>query len=243
MTQTIPWIGALAVLIFLDTTELYKDYRLKKPDFTLLREFLNHSNAKLCIPSIVVEESANHLREAIAKDVNQLNSVGRSLQRLIPDYKPVKVDIDPTAEAQRYKKELTESLKYVATFIPYDDVKVRIVVERALARRKPFDGNGQKGFRDALLWESLLTVLAAEKQPVILITNNTDDFGEHGKLAADLQADVTTLGLEGCPVSDRTDPVSRGVIIRGRHFLHETDNDKPSDGQVPSLSHASGPTT
>jgi hypothetical protein len=39
------------------------------------------------------------------------------------------------------------------------------VVERALERRQPFDTAGHNGYRDALLWETVLELLRDESRP------------------------------------------------------------------------------
>jgi len=51
------------VLIILDTTETFKDFRLTNPDVQVLADYLSRQPAKLAVPEIVVRETVNHYRE------------------------------------------------------------------------------------------------------------------------------------------------------------------------------------
>jgi len=81
------------------------------------------------------------------------------------------------------------------TILPYPDVSHRDVTARALARRRPFDSLGHEGYRDALIWESVLAfarTLARER--VVLVSRNSKDFADAaGDLHADLRRDVAAL--------------------------------------------------
>ena len=91
--------------------------------------------------------------------------------------------------------------KLGAKIIPYDAISMDVIVGRSLARRKPFDNKGHKGFRDAIIWHTLLGVVPVVREPAVLITNNSKDFGEGGKLAADLQKDIDAFGDESLTVT------------------------------------------
>jgi predicted nucleic acid-binding protein len=69
----------------------------------------------------------------------------------------------------------------------------RDLVGRALARARPFDESGQKGYRDALVWETVIE-LATPADPVLLISNDAKAFaasksGEelHPELSAEIK--------------------------------------------------------
>lgn len=190
------------MLLFIDTTEFFGDYRLNKPEFELLKRFLAVSHTTLHIPAIVLQELVNHYRETVARMARDVESNNRSLKALVPEVAEVKLGVDSAAEAVKYEQDLREMFhKMGAKIIPYDAIKMELIVGRALARRKPFDAKGHKGFRDALIWQTLLGVLLVAREPAILITDNSKDFGEPGKLPADLQRDIDAFEDESLTVT------------------------------------------
>ena len=74
--------------------------------------------------------------------------------------------------------------------MPYPDISHKRVVERDLARRKPFKRDGS-GYRDYLIWENVKSLLLWGTERVILITNNPKDFGEGPQVDPELQKDLT----------------------------------------------------
>lgn len=68
------------------------------------------------------------------------------------------------------------------------------VVRRAIAKTKPFASNGA-GYRDCLIWETVLAALRNLDGPVAFITANSNDFGQGGQLHPELCADVVRAGV------------------------------------------------
>jgi PIN domain len=79
------------------------------------------------------------------------------------------------------------------TGVPHEEL-----VSRALERRKPFASSGA-GYRDALIWHTVLDLLTENDEPVVFVTNNSSDFAEPKAptvLAHDLRNDLRNRGLE-----------------------------------------------
>ena len=148
-------------------------------------------------------------------------------------------DIDVPAANRQYAETLGAWLAILNAERPsYADVAVKALVAGALARRKPFDANGHKGFRDAVLWETILKVLAESSDEAILVTRNKKDFGEHGQLAGDLRNDLRNRGLrEDCvkvceglsrfveeyvkPTLEKLDEIRRKIEDEGRFLAFD----------------------
>lgn len=68
----------------------------------------------------------------------------------------------------------------------------------SLQNRKPFDGEGRNGFRNALIWHTVLDACRAadEDEALVFISANTNDFWNKktGKLLDELQQEVTDTG-------------------------------------------------
>jgi hypothetical protein len=81
-----------------------------------------------------------------------------------------------------------------ARFVDLPDVPHQTIVDRALARRRPFDSQGQKGYRDTLIWHNVLEI-AVLGEPVTFITNDGDFVDDTGRLHDDLLDDLDLAGV------------------------------------------------
>ncbi len=187
------------MLVVLDTTETFNDLRLESPDYKMLHSFLARHPAKLVMPRIVVEEMTNHYRKKLTEQQKLARDKCRGLNALRPGtVDETQFDLDIAAACADYRQDLKRKLtKFFVEEVDYSDIDLPSVVARALERRKPFDSKGKAGFRDALLWESILIVAKRQKDDVVFVTRNSKDFGEHGRLADDLAADLKRAGISG----------------------------------------------
>lgn len=186
------------MLVILDTTETYRSLKLDTPDYRLLRTFLSGGPATLVVPTIVIEETVNHYRERLAAALKSMNDALRSLGQLVPDLDAITLPTINQEEATvQYQQRLEKRLKELGAQQPdYQEVRLAALVERALKRRRPFDKQGREGFRDAILWETVLGLLKDKPEEVVIVTANTSDFGAHGDLAEHLRKDLADLGID-----------------------------------------------
>lgn len=91
-----------------------------------------------------------------------------------------------------YDRYLRDRLDGLATILPVPAVPHEALVHRAAARRLPFTDKGT-GYRDALIWESVLAL--ATEGPVTLLTANVKDFAKDEDLADDLKQDLTLRSI------------------------------------------------
>ena len=185
------------MIVILDTTETYDNLMLDTPDFKLLHSFLSTKPATLIVPKVVVQETINHYREKLAATVSSVRDKLRSLHHLTPSRPQVTLpDVDIGAAIKEYEENLQKRLKSLSAETPdYEDIELACLVERALQRRRPFDLKGRAGFRDAVLWESVLHHLRSKPDNAIILTSNTNDFGPHGTLGQHLREDLKASGL------------------------------------------------
>lgn len=83
--------------------------------------------------------------------------------------------------------------------IPYPSISHQELVKRNLARKKTFQETG-KGYRDALIWESVKSICEKslslfENPKIILVNKNHKDFCEEGLLHPDLKEDLVNNGI------------------------------------------------
>jgi hypothetical protein len=181
-----------AVLVAVDTNVLGVDPPLAGNAMQRLLDSATQGDIRLAVPDLVIREAANawalevteQLRLA-EKASRRLSALGvRSRTRRWPS--PDKLRADKEAE-------LREQLQAANALVPPLPQGGHVdIVERALRRAKPFDANGRDGYRDTLLWETILTLAANEdvifvSRDVRAYFENNHESGIDKRLAAELK--------------------------------------------------------
>jgi len=138
--------------VAVDTTEFFGCPYLDSPRWKQLSAFLQRTNSTLIVPEVVVREAERHFRTALTGALRKAEATGADLKRLLrTDSVPIPVfDVDQAC--RDYHRELERLLKcYGAIVAQYSGVSIMAIMERCLANKRPFDSNGQKGFRDAVI--------------------------------------------------------------------------------------------
>lgn len=179
--------------IFLDTTVLRSDFHLSSPDARLLEQFVRTTGARLAIPAVVIEEAKNKLREELENSRTELGKLSRLLHAAPQPLPTVDVDAKVLKYERHLRDRLTKSFRAVLPGFP--TVSHQEIVRRDLNRRKPFHKSGT-GYRDTLIWHSILGRIRSVKDEFVFITDNTRDFwNEAGQdLHDELRWDLAHLG-------------------------------------------------
>ncbi len=184
------------MIVVIDTNQFHGDPCMALRNFRVLLAQHEHGSLELAVPEVVLQELPKMYRREYEAALADLNGGLKKLGKLGYD---TSTEPQPPscAEAQkRYAAWLRAHLAecHVRTpALPATDLAR--LVEHSVAERRPWQANS-KGFRDALIWHTVLE-LAAEDN-VILITNNSKDFAESEQakdvLHPDLGSDVAALG-------------------------------------------------
>jgi hypothetical protein len=184
--------------VVVDTTVFGQGFNSQSADVRLLKSFLECTPAELCVPAVVLEEAVNLVRKSI-EDVNL--KLGAA-QRLTGDEKTYP-KLDVTSGLATYRESLDVLLKYLnARILPYPSIGHQDLVRRALAPNKPFVSSG-RGYRDALIWFSVLELAQSCNQEVSFISANLDDWCQSKKdlqLHGDLLSDLNSKGMSASRV-------------------------------------------
>lgn len=182
------------MLIVLDTNIIFNNWLLHNPSIALIERFINLQQATLIIPEIVVQEVKNLYRRQLEEAKPKLKQLN-GLRKAVGD-PAIQVDVDVTvAKYERAFEARLEELKVER--LTYDDIPHSRVVDRALRARRPFREQ-EKGYRDTLLWESVVRHAQQAEEPIFFITENSDDFADKqnkGQLHAHLLEDLRVAGL------------------------------------------------
>jgi hypothetical protein len=186
----------MGLALFLDATAFHDDYR-HRAAFRILFEEAQRLHIRVLLPAVVLDEATNQHRERLEKLASDLSSLGAHALRLAGFARSKVAELDDAAivaNVSRYREDLERWVKITGgRVLPYPAVIHADVVARDLQRRKPFSESG-KGYRDALIWFSMLEYLRANEEPFALVTNNHRDFGQEPEFHPDMARDLDALG-------------------------------------------------
>jgi len=198
------------VVIALDTTVFVEDWLLGSPAGSLIRDQGASGTIALLVPELVIREAVGVYGRTFKRTQRDLRDVLRRRRRLdagAPDAALGKVElsVDPVAASQNYEVALRATLASAGTqVLPLPTVGHEELVQRSLDHRKPFDHDGHAGYRDALIWHTVLDAATAAGR-VVLVSANSSDFAfsrkEPDRLAQHLQDDVVQMAeRQGSPM-------------------------------------------
>lgn len=196
--------------IIIDTNQFFSDWSLQGARWQNLLKYMELTDATLLMPEIIWEEiGKNYINqvdskiESIRKDIKKLQLDVQMHQVLINNpFERLECNEDLRAKylAWLKKKLRLESRHFIATERKWFDN----LVQRALNHKKPFSSDSDKGFKDCLIWLSVLGL--AEKSgfkeaPIVFISANDKDFslktdGSRSKIHPDLEHEASKKGLE-----------------------------------------------
>lgn len=178
--------------VFIDSNQFISDLLLKGAPFRYLLHFLSNSGYTLLLSRLVIEEVENKYAAEAQKALLDASKSRQRLKQLGLSQEAGADDV-PSVPAFNLEKRIRDHVEGIE-IVEYAGVPHADVVQRALKRRKPFDAEGDVGYRDCLLWLSLVRHLATgasrDLGEVIFISNNWRDFyetgpGKQGKPAKD----------------------------------------------------------
>ncbi|MDO9354119.1 MAG: PIN domain-containing protein [Solirubrobacteraceae bacterium] len=181
------------VFVLLDSNIYCGDWFLRGAPFRYLCHFLNNEGHTLLVPRVVLEEVANVRLRKFSEEAVVAGRAIAALNRLNGNDITTASTL-PAAKKYELLSLLKESIEGVVVLeyntLPHDEI-----FQRALKVQRPFR-EGEKGYRDTLIWMSLLAFLKTQNRPeqVAFITTNKNDFftqSEDAEFHPDLRADLT----------------------------------------------------
>jgi hypothetical protein len=145
----------------------------------------------LHLPEVVVMELKAHGAVAATSAATRYAQDARTLRQL----GELPATPDPVALTATYPARLDQRLEELgATVVPIPDVTHHQLLERALRKRKPFGEKKDTGYKDTLIWLTVLHVARQHGVPIAFVTSD-GDFRDGDQLARDLRDDLTDAGL------------------------------------------------
>ncbi len=186
------------VRLVIDTSIVHKGgFYLRSGGWPMLLAAARLGRVRLCVPEVVVRETVARYRREILDAQRLINRGDRSLRKLSQDQLPQHVveHEEISAQVAAYESWLRDTVQEHGEVLPLPAVEHGVLVDGVLAARKPFS-SGEKGYRDALIWHTVLG--AAGDEALTFVTSNTKDFldPEGGALADDLVEDLRTSSVD-----------------------------------------------
>ena len=162
------------MLIFLDSNIYYNNWFLRAANFNLFFNFLENTGAELLVSNLIIQECENTRERELHKAIRTIKDSFWKSNPLTGLRNVFDTEILRTPYSF---KEVVAARTQNVRYIPYNDISHETVVKRALKNIKPFQ-ESEKGYRDTLIWLSLLMYLKTAKitDDVIFISNNRKDF-------------------------------------------------------------------
>jgi hypothetical protein len=170
-------------IVIYDTSSIYASNFLLR-DKEIIDIIINNAKlyqVKFVTPQIVYDETINKLKEQIKicdKDyvsLRQKCNLFLSNKRINEIFKTTLVSNE---DEKNIILELKSFIENFSSIFPYPKIDHATVVKRALNRDKPFDSNGENGYRDTIIWESIKEIALDNKNDTELyfICQNPKDF-------------------------------------------------------------------
>lgn len=180
--------------VLIDTSAIYPDVCFRSADSRILLDAIGTQVTGVLVPEVVLRELVNKQREALVDAFDAHQKLMRILTQMCVE--PPERLMRPANVGERgaaYSVFLINLMKPPLWLkLPMPQVSHDAVVTRELHRRKPFAPKGT-GYRDYLIWLSLLEYAKANPDPIHFITGNTKDFAEGEQLHPDLLSDLKAI--------------------------------------------------
>lgn len=181
------------MIIVLDSTEFTRDFTLRSTAFRTLLRSAKKLSFVLALSDVVLREVVGNR----AREIQSLRDKAKALAKKVHALEGHTVGLDDIRfeSDDGYRDWLREQLSDCDFIeLPIVDVPHANLVDRAIARHKPFNEAGS-GYRDALIWLSLLEVLRKNEVPVVFVSANSKDFGDPPELHGPLKQDIVDAGV------------------------------------------------
>lgn len=187
--------------VVVDTTELRADLTLDTR-WTATIAAGSYGLLHLRIPNVVRLESIRHHDRMVSDGEREALKGLNVVRRYAPDPEYVIDAREITQICDQIRVEFPHMLEYTVerangAFLDTPQVDHDTVLARAMQGRKPFDTNGKEGYRDALIWYSILELCRTlhGSDHLLFVTGNSRDFcdDKSGSLAQALRDDLDQL--------------------------------------------------
>jgi hypothetical protein len=197
------------MFVVIDSNIIIGNYNLRAPDFAIFSKHFPEKNIDVYLSKVSVEEIYKNHKKHITKFAKDYNAALKPLNNASLTNLPVLSKDYAKKEHEKFKDYFSKSLKSSnIRILDYPKISHEEVVKYSVLGKKPFNERvfeevGKKsrtidtkdtGYKDFLIWSSIVEFLQKSKRPIVFITKDTD-FAKENKLHPDLVEHLVRLGL------------------------------------------------
>ncbi|HTE85228.1 MAG TPA: PIN domain-containing protein [Dehalococcoidia bacterium] len=183
------------MLVVLDTNIFCADFKLVGGRFRTLLAAVDAGIHRLSVPEIVIDETVGKYASAVDAGFGSAQKALNDLDRLYPKQPTLDERLRDAAK-EDYRPWLLGTLRdHSCRVLPYPDVPHSEIAQRAIARTMPFRDKKQDGYRDTLVWLTILDLVKTSADRIAFVTSNKHDFAAGDQLHEHLSDDLVRVGL------------------------------------------------
>jgi hypothetical protein len=181
--------------IVIDTNMLLRHSRLGDTAWLRLATYAKKWSIRIVIPPVVRQEFKYHLKQQYDDLQNSLRQHKRNfrdlpsaflgpLQNVLESIDESSLNAESDVSDESIDAYLRELIPCELELVGWSDISIPDVLEKLLRQRKPFKKHTndckEKGFRDELVWLTVIDEAKARDFKVVLLSNNIADFAADG---------------------------------------------------------------
>lgn len=175
-----PILGIMTPVVILDSNALHGRKPLSRADVLELLELSRSGYIRLVVPDVVLHEISRQWAERLDKSATDLKIALKAVNSALADVDFVEHELVVTSHDRSIFYDFARghllARRVEVPTVP--EISVSDLLVKDLDVRKPFGRDG-KGFRDALIWETVRALCGAQGDAatqVLFVTNNHADF-------------------------------------------------------------------
>jgi predicted nucleic acid-binding protein len=179
-TSTAPPLPSPIVVV--DSNTIVRGaWRLDSPAWKVLLHQAASGHIRLLVPELVLREAVGRFVDEVERRHSAADREARKLNELTGQERATTPATSLADVATGYKTTLREKLsEFGVEMVDLPEIRLGDLVQRAITRTKPFDERGS-GFRDAILWETVVALMRANPDSsAVLISNDRKAFADAG---------------------------------------------------------------
>jgi len=162
--------------VIIDSNIVIANYYLKDTAFSKFCRYFPERLIRVYITEVSIEEIFKNYKNNYVEIISEFNRVKKKLNKIETELKDIDLEKNASIKYQNYFYDFLKDNNI--TILPYPKVGHKEIVQYSVKGKKPFKQK-DTGYKDFLIWHSALSLLQENKQPLVILTNDSDFLEEN----------------------------------------------------------------